>query len=105
MYHEKKRLQDEIDGLKKQLAKARDITSLEKKIENFGNPEKLSQKEQIDLEYAKKDIARSEEQSIRIKKRISVLKGEITKYRNRLRDLEADVSPIEEDSSIELPSE
>ena len=89
-----------------QLKSVEEKTSkLEKKIEIFGNPEKLSQKEQIDLEYAKKDIARAEEQSMRIKKHISVLKGEITKYRNRLRDLEADVSPIEEDSSIELPSE
>ena len=35
LYHEKQCLQDEIDGLKKQLAKARDITSLEKKIEKL----------------------------------------------------------------------
>ena len=35
LYHEKKRLQDEIDGLKKQLAKARDLTALEKKIEKL----------------------------------------------------------------------
>ena len=35
LYHEKKRLQDEIDDLKSKLAKAKDISSLEKKIEKL----------------------------------------------------------------------
>ncbi len=35
LYDEKRRLQDEIDGLKKQLAKIRDRTLLEKKIERL----------------------------------------------------------------------
>ena len=56
------------------------------------------------MEYAKKDKIRAEEQAIRIKKRITVLKGEITKYRNRLKDSEDDV-PGEEVSTFEMPSE
>ena len=80
------------------------VAQLSQKIGDCGNPEKLNQKEQIELEYAKKDKNRAEEQAIRIKKRIAVLKGEITKYRNRLKDSEDDV-PGEEVSTFEMPSE
>ena len=55
--------------------------------------------------YAKKDLDRANEQAKRNKTRIKTLKTEITKYRNRLKDMDADVSPIEEDSSFELPAE
>jgi septal ring factor EnvC (AmiA/AmiB activator) len=80
------------------------VAQLSQKIEECGNPDKLTQKEQIELEYAKKDKIRAEEQFKRIKKRISVLKGEITKYRNSLRDSE-DESSNEEESTFEMPSE
>ena len=78
---------------------------LTKKIEDLGNPEKLEKKDQIELEYAKKDLTRVADQAVRIKRRMAVLKGEITKYRNRLKNLDADTSPFETDSSFELTSE
>ena len=81
------------------------VLQLTKKIEDLGNPEKLEKKDQIELEYAKKDLTRVADQAVRIKKRMAVLKGEITKYRNRLKNLDADTSPFETDSSFELTSE
>jgi chromosome segregation ATPase len=80
------------------------VSQLSQKIEDCENPEKLNQKEQIELEYAKKDLIRAEEQTKRIKKRISVLKGEITKYRNSLKDSVSDVTN-EEEATFEMPSE
>ena len=81
------------------------VLQLTKKIEDLGNPEKLEKKDQIELEYAKKDLTRVADQAVRIKKRMAVLKGEITKYRNRLKNLDADTSSFETDSSFELTSE
>lgn len=81
------------------------VLQLTKKIEDLGNPEKLEKKDQIELEYAKKDLTRVADQAVRIKRRMAVLKGEITKYRNRLKNLDADTSPFETDSSFELTSE
>lgn len=81
------------------------VLQLTKKIEDLGNPEKLEKKDQIELEYAKKDLTRVADQAVRIKKRMAVLKGEITKYRNRLKNFDADTSSFETDSSFELTSE
>ncbi len=81
------------------------VLQLTKKIEDLGNPEKLEKKDQIELEYAKKDLTRVADQAVRIKRRMAVLKGEITKYRNRLKNLDADTSSFETDSSFELTSE
>ena len=76
---------------------------LEQKIMDFGNPEKLDKSQLINLEYAKKDLTRSEEQIIRLKKRMATLKGEITKFRNQMqRELSVDNEPQEE---LTLPSE
>ena len=91
------KLNEQLNGIEEKIAQLTD------KIENFGNPS--DQKGQIELEYAKKDLDRADEQSKRNKTRIKTLKTEITKYRNRLKDMDADVSPIEEDSSFELPAE
>lgn len=81
------------------------VLQLTKKIEDLGNPEKLEKKDQIELEYAKKDLTRVADQAVRIKRRMAVLKGEITKYHNRLKNLDADTSSFETDSSFELTSE
>ena len=76
---------------------------LEQKIMDYGNPEKLDKSQLINLEYAKKDLTRSEEQIIRLKKRMATLKGEITKFRNQMqRELSEDNEPQEE---LTLPSE
>lgn len=70
---------------------------LEQKIMDYGNPEKLDKSQLINLEYAKKDLTRSEEQIIRLKKRMATLKGEITKFRNQMqRELSVDNEPQEE---------
>ena len=71
--------------------------ALEQKILNFGDPEKLDKPQLINLEYAKKDLSRAEEQAIRLKKRMTSLKGEITKFRNQMQtDLSADNETQEE---------
>lgn len=81
------------------------ISLLTKKIEECKEPEKLNQKEQIELEYAKKDLARAEEQVKRIKTRKKVLKTEITKYQNRMREELTDDTPNGDDSTFDMPSE
>ena len=76
---------------------------LEQKIMDYVNPEKPDKSQLINLEYAKKDLTRSEEQIIRLKKRMATLKGEITKFRNQMqRELSEDNEPQEE---LTLPSE
>ncbi len=76
--------------------------TLEQKILNFGDPEKLDKPQLINLEYAKKDLSRAEDQAIRLKKRMTSLKGEITKFRNQMQtDLSADNETQEEISLSE----
>lgn len=76
---------------------------LEQKIADFGNPEKLDKPQLINLEYAKKDLAKAEEQAKRLKKRLASLKGEITKFNNQMqKDILADDEPQDE---ISLSSE
>ena len=58
--------------------------NLEQKILNFGDPEKLDKPQLINLEYAKKDLAKAEEHATRLKKRMTSLKSEITKFRNQM---------------------
>ena len=76
---------------------------LEQKITDFGNPERLDRSQLINLEYAKKDLTRAEEQINRLKKRMATLKGEITRFKNQMqRELSEDNEPQEE---LTLPSE
>ena len=76
---------------------------LEQKIAYFGNPEKLNKSQLINLEYAKKDLVKAEEQTLRLKRRMISLKGEITKFRNQMQmELTADNETQEE---ISLPTE
>lgn len=78
------------------------INILNEKIESFGDVEKLDKSQQINFTYAQKDLDKAKEQAKRIKTRMSILKGEITKYKNNLgKDLEE--APLE-DSSIEQTS-
>lgn len=76
---------------------------LEQKIADFGNPDKLDKPRLINLEYAKKDLTKADEQAKRLKKRLASLKGEITKFNNQMqKDLTEDDEPQEE---ISLSSE
>lgn len=64
---------------------------LEQKILNFGDPEELDNSQLINLEYAKKDLAKTEEQAKRLKRHLTSLKGEITKFRKQIQiDLSKD---------------
>ena len=77
--------------------------NLEQKIEDFGNPEKLDKPQLINLEYARKDLAKSEEQIIRLKKRRAILKREMTIFNKQMQmELTADEETQDE---ISLPSE
>ena len=76
---------------------------LEQKIADFGDPEKLNKSQLINLEYAKKDLVKAEEQTLRLKRRMISLKGEITKFRNQMQiELTADNETQEE---LSLPTE
>lgn len=76
---------------------------LEQKIADFGNPEGLAKSQQINLEYAKKDLMKVEEQTQRLKRRMASLKGEITKFKNEMQmELTADNDSQEE---ISLPTD
>lgn len=76
---------------------------LEQKILDFGNPESLDKPQLINLEYAKKDLVKAEEQTKRLKKRMASLKGEVTKFRNQMQtEVTADNDTQEE---LSLPSE
>ena len=75
---------------------------LEQKIVDFGNPEKLDKSQLINLEYAKKDLVKAEEQINRLKKRMASLKGEITKFRNQMQ-IELTANDTQEELS--LPTE
>ena len=91
------------DAIDCELNKVEDkIVSLEKKIEDAGNPESLDNRERINYEYALKDLAKAKDKSSRLVKKRSVVKGEETKYRNRLKEIEPMVSPVGEDSSMGL---
>ena len=78
------------------------IISLQKKIEDAGNPETLDNKERINYEYALKDLAKAKDKVSRLKRKRRAVKGEETKYRNRLKEIDPMVPPVEEDSSMEL---
>lgn len=81
------------------------ISTLQEKIEGFGSEETLERSKQISLQYAKNDLARAEEQAKRIKSKRTYLKGERTKFENRIQsdndDNTEDLSIIETESSNE----
>lgn len=72
---------------------------LEQKIVDFGNPEKLDKSQLINLEYAKKDLVKAEEQINRLKKRMTSLKGEITRFRNQMQ-IELTANDTQEELSL-----
>ena len=74
--------------------------NLEQKILNFGDPEKLDKSQLINLEYARKDLAKAEEQSVRLKKRMTSLKGEITKFKNQMQTELSDNDESQEEIAL-----
>ena len=73
---------------------------LEQKIANYGDPETLDKSQLINLEYSKKDLVKVEEQTLRLKKRLASLKGEITKFRNRMQTDHTVDKESQEESSL-----
>ena len=87
------------DALDSELNNVEDkINTLQKKIEDAGNPETLDNKEHINYEYALKDLAKAKDKASRLVRKRSVLKGEETKFKNNLKNKDSKVSPVEEDS-------
>ena len=79
------------------------IGLLKQKIEGFGDPEKLSQGEAINLEYAKKDLEKAQEKAKKIDYKMRNLKGQKTKFQKQYLSESDDSSENEEDSpSLEI---
>ena len=79
------------------------IDLLKQKIEGFCDPEKLSQGEAINLEYAKKDLEKAQEKAKKIDYKMRNLKGQKTKFQKQYLSESDDSSEIEEDSpSLEI---
>lgn len=78
------------------------IMELKKKIESVVNPEALDRGQRINFEYAQKDLEKAKEKAIKITRKLRVIKGEETKYRNRLKEIDPVIPPIESDSSMGL---
>jgi len=78
------------------------ILQLEQKINNAGDPEKLDRSQQINLEYARKDLEKAKDKASKLEYKRRSVKGEETKYRNRLKEIDPVIPPVESDSSMEL---
>ena len=78
------------------------IMELNKKIESVVNPEALDRGQRINFEYAQKDLEKAKEKTIKITRKLRFIKGEETKYRNRLKEIDPVIPPIESDSSMGL---
>ena len=81
------------------------IMELKKKIESVVNPEALDRGQRINFEYAQKDLEKAKEKTIKITRKLRFIKGEETKYRNRLKEIDPVIPPIESDSSMGLVTE
>lgn len=78
------------------------ILQLEQKINGAGDPEKLDRSQQINLEYARKDLEKAKDKASKLEYKRRSVKGEETKYRNRLKEIDPVIPPVESDSSMEL---
>ena len=65
----------------------------------------MDNKARINYEYALKDLAKAKEKAKKLDRKRRAVKGEETKYRNRLKEMKPMVSTNEEDSSIGLITE
>ncbi len=81
------------------------IMNLEKKIESIPNPETLDRGQQINFEYARKDLEKAKEKANKLDRKLRSIKGEETKYKNRLKEIDPVIPPIDSDSSMSLISE
>lgn len=94
--YQKSELNKQLDDIE------RKILDLEEKIESAGNYDSLSRSQQINIDYAKKDLSKAKEKASKLDYKIRFIKGEETKYRNRLIEIDPVTSPIDSDSSMGL---
>lgn len=92
----------QIEQLNEQLdAVETKILELEKKMETAGNYDDLNRNQQINIDYAQKDLSKAKDKASKLDYKIRSIKGEETKYRNRLKGIDPVMPPVESDS-IEL---
>lgn len=75
------------------------IMELDVKIENFGNPEILDKSQQINLEYAKKDLAKAKELAKKLDYKQRALKGELTKFKSKFENNDTNNELLEDEES------
>lgn len=75
--YQKARLEERLQATKEK------ISDLEAKIDDFGEQRKLDKAQQINLEYARKDLDKAREKYSHMKRKLSALKGEVTKFKKR----------------------
>lgn len=75
------------------------IKDIETKIANFGNPEQLDRSQQINLEYANKDLKKALDLRSRLDYKKRTLKGEQTKFKNKIKTDDTNEDYIEEEDS------
>lgn len=80
------------------------IVKLEKKIKSVNDYDSLSKAEQINIDYANKDLAKAKDKASKLDYKIRSIKGEETKYRKRPIEIDPIITPSESDSSMELIS-
>ena len=77
------------------------MQELQKKIDSVSNPETLDRGQQINYEYARKDLEKAKEKAIKLDRKLRFLKGEETRFRNQLKGTDSVPSPDESDDSEE----
>lgn len=80
------------------------ILELENKIETAGNYDNLDRSQQINIDYAQKNLDKAKDKASKLNYKIRSIKGEETKYRKRLNEIGPVIPPVESDS-IELVDE
>ena len=82
------------------------IKELENSIAAVTNPEALDRGQQINLEYARKDLEKAKGKASKIDRKLRSIKGEETKYRKRVQEVVAEIPPTDAASSLErVPEE
>ena len=90
------KLNEQIDAIESK------ILELQNKIDTAGNYESLDRSQQINIDYAIKDLSKAKDKASKLDYKIRYIKGEETKYRNRLKEIDPVIPPIESDSSMRL---
>lgn len=94
--YQKMKLNEQIDAIESK------ILELQNKIDTAGNYESLDRSQQINIDYAIKDLSKAKDKASKLDYKIRYIKGEETKYRNRLKEIDPVIPPIESDSSMRL---